>query len=619
MARYTTTTARHWDSIDRARARLYEHHQHQANERAKASREVEAVRNERGAVPVRSSMADVELRELADRRAELMASRITADRQPRDVEGYAEWIDGQVRSLDARGARLTGKGTDAQQLEGLIARVQCPLWWRRQLRRAAARKREAEGIARAEVCATRRQPYVTTDTVRRHIGQKARNAEMLAGTEIESACGQVITLATAAASSTSNKAIRRGELMTRITGCERLADAAGHAGVFITATCPSRFHATLRHGELNPKFREAGPPPPDAPRRAQAWLCAVWARARAALQRLGVPMYGFRVAEPHHDGCPHWHMLLWTTRHHVERLTDTLRRYWLSDGGSEPGAAEHRLTAKAMRSGEASGYVAKYIAKNIDDAGALGEEGHRDDYDGEAVPMPAQGDLFGGGAQRVEAWASAWGIRQFQAIGQPPVTPWRELRRVQDAGELLGASHRTCRAWIAAHRDGEKRADWAGYVEAQGGLMLGRFYAVRVAEQQQLCHGRYESIERPRPVGLVDPSEPHIVVRSDRRAWRPKGTWRQDERRAPKAPTLTRTRFNNCTRRANGPTRVGGVVLPAGAPLRTWKEQLRHDEAPPSEAERMRDAWSDRIKRTPNEQHPSRAGAGAGNARAVAA
>lgn len=575
-----TTTARHWITLEAQRARLYEHHQHQATERARASREVEAIRNERGALPVRSHMNDTDLRELADRRAELMASRITADRVPRDVEGYAAWIDAQVRQLDARGARLTGKGTDAQQLQGLIGRVQCSLWWRRQLRRAVVRKREAEGITRSEVCATRRQPYVTTDTVRRHIGQKARNAAMLEATEIESACGQVVTLAAAAAASTSNKGIRRGELMTRITGCEKLADAAGHAGLFITATCPSRFHATQRHGGLNPRFREAGPPPPDAPRRAQAWLREMWAKARSALHRLGMPVYGFRVAEPHHDGCPHWHLLLWTLPHYAEQLTATLRRYWLSDAGDEPGADEHRLTVKAMHAGGASGYVAKYIAKNIDDAGSVEGEGHHDEFDGEAVPMPAQADMFGGGAQRVEAWASAWGIRQFQAIGQPPVTPWRELRRVQDAGEVLGASPAMCRAWVAAHRSDDKRADWAGYVQAQGGLLVGRLYAVRVAEEQRLTHGRYESIEAPRPVGLFDASEPHVVVRSSRREWRPKGTWRKDERRAPKVPTLTRTRFNNCTaaRMRAVPTRIAGVVLARGSPLMTWKALIAADD-----------------------------------------
>lgn len=64
---------------------------------------------------------------------------------------------------------------------------------------------------------------------------------MLEATTARNEEGQVLTLAELAAKSTANKAIRRAELMTRISGFERYTDAEGHQGVFITLTCPSRF------------------------------------------------------------------------------------------------------------------------------------------------------------------------------------------------------------------------------------------------------------------------------------------------------------------------------------------------------------------------------------------
>lgn len=152
---------------------------------------------------------------------------------------------------------------------------------------------------------------------------------------------------------------------------QQLAAEAGHRGVFLTLTAPSRFHSSLRAGGKNPAYSGA------TPRDAQDWLCDKWAKARARLHRIGVGAYGFRIVEPHHDGCPHWHGILWAAPSQLWRLVLNIKRAWLKDGGDEPGALQHRCKALLMRGGEATGYVAKYIAKNIDDAHAVGDEGQK--------------------------------------------------------------------------------------------------------------------------------------------------------------------------------------------------------------------------------------------------
>ena len=538
-----------WTSIDAQKARIAAHRAQTRNLREQARDELGKIWTVNGARPIEASMADHAICDLAQRRADVLTDRIIELAEPLTPEAMRLWLSAQIEAIDARPlADFTARTPIADQLAGMLARARCPLWWRRQLRRAVVTLRETEAMQRGEVCKRRRQPYCTNDTTARRAGRNAANAAMLEATELEDAAGQTITLAQAVAASTSNKAIRRGELMTRIRGCEEWANAAGMVGLFTTNTAPSRFHPQTMHNGPNPKHEGA------TARDAQAWLCATWAKARASIKRAGLGVFGFRVAEPHHDGCPHWHMLLWCKPEHLDALRATLRRYWLADEGTEPGAAEHRFKAITIdpAQGSAVAYIAKYIAKNIDDAGGK-LAGHTDHQAGE------QAELFGATAARVEAWAAAWGIRQFQAIGQPPVTVWRELRRITPES-VAGASDTVKAAHQAAHRIGERRACWRGYLAAQGGAMQGRDYRVRIVADVENKEGRYGLAEVIRPRGVEDTFRAGVWVLSSRKEWRPRGTWRDAERvpdrtlrvvvrGGPAQPACPpRTRFNNCTR-----------------------------------------------------------------------
>jgi hypothetical protein len=501
---------------------------------AEAARQVATYHAERAARRVDSAMPDSAIRELAGLRAELVGEWLDGIAEPMPAPVLLMRLCELVEGLDARPGAFAFKCgcPEAEQLRGFMARARCPLWWRRQLRRAVVRMREAEANRRGEVSGVSRyvngvrmapQPYVTDDTLARHRERKAANAAMLEATELENEAGQVFTIAQLAASSTANKAIRRGELMTRIQGCEALAVQYGHRGVFLTLTAPSRFHPVIRKGgKKNPKHSAAVLAGESVtPLDSHLWLRKTWARARSALARAGVKVYGFRVAEPHHDGCAHWHALLWVESIAADAaLRMILRREWLKEDGDEPGASEHRVKAVTMRPGGAAGYVAKYIAKNIDDAGAVEAEGHRDDeFDG-----PGQLDAFGGNHQRVEAWANAAGIRQFQAIGQPPVTVWRELRRVPEERQV-NATPRLAQAFAAVNRKAERRADWAAYVTAQGGLMMGRSYLIEVHRERIERAGRYETVEKPYPLGVRDrtlTAEQSITHLSNRQEWKPR-------------------------------------------------------------------------------------------------
>ena len=304
---------------------------------------------------------------------------------------------------------------------GELLRLACPLWWRRQLRRLTSRRREQRQrlLGRTQ---KRAGIYVSNEGYRRRIDQATRNARLLEAITATNQEGDQYTLAELTELGLANPEFRRAELMLRIADTEREADRAGHCGMFYTITTPSRFHPVRQNASLNHKYAGADP------REAQAYLQNQWAKARAKLKREGLGIYGIRVAEPHHDGTPHWHLLIWMRPEDEARITGVLRRYALEDS---PGEVAHNTSIrfKAVKidrsKGSAAGYVAKYVAKNIN-----GKQHNRQGVPGDNLDH--YGKPLETSAPRIEAWAACWGIRQFQFVGLPSVTVWREVRRLKD-------------------------------------------------------------------------------------------------------------------------------------------------------------------------------------------
>ncbi|HUX89122.1 MAG TPA: replication endonuclease [Gallionellaceae bacterium] len=348
-----------------------------------------------------------------------------AENAARNVRGKLPHCTTDENTLEILGqvaARYDIELPKLDKISKLTQRMSAEKWWRKQLRKRF-NKIEAAAI-RTGFVHKRAGLYASDETVNRRQKQKRKNARLLENLEaIHDQTGEVRTLAELAATNVSNPAIRRAELMTRIRGIEELSNLIGYVGLFLTLTTPSRMHARLFHdGTVNPKYDNIRPD------YAQRYLLnKVWAPVRAKLQRDGIDYFGVRIVEPHHDGTPHWHMLVFVKPEHQEALTNTLREYALRDSPEEPGAQERRFIVKQIdpNKGSAAGYVAKYIAKNIDGF-AVG-----DDYEADTYTDTSETSV------RVEAWASLWHIRQFQFFGTPSVTPYRELRRLESLPESL--------------------------------------------------------------------------------------------------------------------------------------------------------------------------------------
>lgn len=348
--------------------------------------------------------------------------------------------------------RYCDEKLEAEEALRAVARLQSEKWWLSKIRKIHDRWREHLMIATGYVSKIA-SPYCSDPCFREWVAQKKANFEFLQAMELEDQdTGERSSLLDKVMGSVSNPKIARHELMVRMRGFEDMANDMGLVGMFYTLTAPSRYHSThVKSGRRNDKYLDA------SPRKTQKYLCKVWARVRAKWGREGIRTFGFRVAEPHHDATPHWHLLLFLHPEDVEYATAIFRKHALKEDGNEPGAQEHRFTVKPIdeKFGSATGYIAKYISKNID---GYGMDGELDDESGQPVKEMAK---------RVRAWASRWNIRQFQQIGGAPVTTWRELRRLGNRELVLHPEIEEARAAADA-------ADWPGYTNAQGGPLVSR-------------------------------------------------------------------------------------------------------------------------------------------------
>ena len=330
---------------------------------------------------------------------------------------------------------------------GAIKRMINKNWWNRRLRKIFNQAYEQAAIE-LNLVQKYKQIYASDLTVKKRKQQKLRNEQMLSSMTVINDIGQQFSLKELSDLNVSNPAVRKAELMVRMRGFEELSKSHNHQGIFITITCPSKYHAAFaKSGQRNPKYESF------TPYQANQYLCKLWSLIRADWDRKDIKPYGFRVAEPQHDGTPHWHILLFVEPQQIDTVKSVITHYALQEDGDEKGAIENRCDFKLIdpKKGSATGYIAKYVSKNIDgeglDKGVYGED-----------PITA--------AQRVDAWSSCWCIRQFQQIGGASVSVWRELRRLK---QKFGFDSTLEKARAAADE-----SKWHEYINAMGGVFAKR-------------------------------------------------------------------------------------------------------------------------------------------------
>ncbi len=168
--------------------------------------------------------------------------------------------------------------------------------------------------------------------------------------------GQSIPLQDCIISSNHNTPRYYAEIQNRIDTLQREAESHNLTPVFLTITLPSEFHPMKQDRKTkqlvkNPKYTGIDP------NEANKVLTKMWAKLRhdRSLKELSKNerMY-YRVNEPHKDGTPHAHFLLFIPSDRIERVEKAFRRLYFSKSNK---FVKDIINAKA--------YVMKYINKTL--------------------------------------------------------------------------------------------------------------------------------------------------------------------------------------------------------------------------------------------------------------
>ncbi|WP_324780542.1 replication endonuclease [Thiobacillus sedimenti] len=391
------------------------------------------------------------------------------------------------------------------------ARLQTPRWWRRTIRRIIMRAVENAHLL-AGMVGRGRMKYASNHAVRVRQQNLARQDEWLKNTtaeRVDAATGEVICkpLPTREAATKAKLA----EFWAWCAGVQALAQADGLEMAMLTLTLEPSFHPAPAIG----KTSWDGTTPDLANRE----IGRRWAQIRASLAKQDITLSGFRAAEPHGDGCPHWHLfLIYRPDIRATVLAETLKVF--------PGKI-------ALRIRDHQGEDHRCIFGDPEDAltgtwrPALGNEGTQAEL---AVINTAHASIAAyvtkyvikqSEDDRAGAWRSTWGIRGIQWFGiRSALTKWRELRRLSTAppGELASS------LWQAA-----TTKDAAAFLRLLGGLAAGG--GKTAPSQPLMAHTRTAYGEDgARLVGYLLGGEPAITRPHE---------WKLMTHRPPPAPTVT--------------------------------------------------------------------------------
>ncbi|WP_348924408.1 replication endonuclease, partial [Escherichia coli] len=355
---------------------------------------------------------------------------------------------------------------DLSIVPGAVQRIADAEWWNRKLRHIRDIWRE-ELLRAAGLVSRQTSVYVSREALADFREKQVRTRDFLKAHDVENEDGERFSLEDIYYASTSNPQNRRNEMMACVKGMELIHYERGDVAFFVTVTAPSRFHSVTEKGTLNPKYKGA------TVKDASNYLVKTFfSSVRKTIDKKGLGWYGIRTVEPHHDGTPHWHMLIFTSPGNEEQIVKIMENAAIREDRAELGddiTPRFKCEKIDPEKGTPTSYIATYIGKNIDSRAV----DTIDPKTGKPLVDHESGKTMADTVENAVAWARLHRIRQFQFFGLPSRQVWREFRRL--AGQMArnpkgpqALTNPKADALLVAADTG----CFASYIMHQGGVLI---------------------------------------------------------------------------------------------------------------------------------------------------
>lgn len=338
------------------------------------------------------------------------------------------------KALDARPTTLEKALWVKYELEGVagftidghsdfqitLAKLRCPQWLTRRFRRIA--REDLLYLSQVKSQIGNDRAYATTDIAIHCRKQQLEAHEAHLSQRAVRTGDQVRTLDEIC--NTSHK--RVSELYVFSLGIDKLALEQGKHYMMITLTCPSHMHP-------RPKFKKSSGDKWDGSITSKEAYQFLNQRNEAAKRRLsnkGISFnkgdaYGITVVEPHADGCPHLHLLLYYRPEDQGRIIEEYRKeFSWSEHAIKFSIEDKDYKVGKKKAARGSTYLFKYLSESFYSIG---------DADLNEVTGKQ------GRAKRIAAWRSQINARAFRTFGlRRCATLWRQCRKLRDIKDECG-------------------------------------------------------------------------------------------------------------------------------------------------------------------------------------